>query len=287
VHDIDPVHVCIQQGVVGIGWHVSQIPLNADEYMALGEIEYGDVGWRRAANAIVRRMNRGDLVWVRDFFGIYYIGKVTGEWEYRDDPENQRADIINVWPCTLYEVGTNVAGSIVNCFRPAATVQQVHDETAVLFSTFVYNERANDHLPLDLPDHIDIFSLLSDVDLEDVVGLYIQQARCLIFIPSSRSRQNNTIFYEYQLVDPANGTPVFVQVKGGDTRLDPRRYYKFPHEIYLFSPAGYVVESEREHVVCINRGVIENFLELALAHHFLPPNIAAWLKLRDRLEQGG
>lgn len=281
-NNIDPVDVCIRQEVVGIGWRVPQKPSNRDEYWALGKKEYGNVGWSRAAKAIGWRIEVGDLVWVRDFFGAYYLGKTTGEWEYRDDPENLKADIINVRQCKFYRAGTSVAGKIVNCFRPSATVQQIHDETAELFSTFVYNKIANVNLPLTPPEDIDIFSLLSDVDLEDVVGLYIQQKRGLLFIPSSRSRQNATISHEYQLVDPKNGQPVFVQVKSGNTDLDPSNYYKFPHEFYLFSPAGYTRASEQGHVICLNRSEIENFLESSRS--FLPLNISAWLDLRDLLK---
>jgi hypothetical protein len=280
--NIDPVDVCIKQEVVGIGWGVPQKPSNRDEYWALGKKKYGNIGWSRAANAIGWRIKADDLVWVRDFFGAYYLGKITGEWEYRDDPENLKADIINVRPCKLYRVGTSVAGKIVNCFRPPAAVQQIHDETAELFSIFVYNKIAAAALPLAPPEDIDIFSLLSDVDLEDVVGLYIQQKRSLLFIPSSRTRQNDTISHEYQLVDPKNGQPVFVQVKSGNTSLDPSSYYKFPHEFYLFSPAGYKRASEQGHVICLHRSDIENFL--VSARNFLPLNISAWLDLRDVLK---
>lgn len=281
-NNIDPVDVCIQQQVVGIGWRVSQKPSNRDEYRDLGKKKYGDVGWSRAANAIGWRIQIGDLVWIRDFFGVYYLGMITGEWEYRDDPEYLKADITNVRPCKLYRVGTSVAGKIVNCFRPSATVQQIHDETAELFSVFVFNKLAKENLPLIPPQNINIFSLLSDIDLEDVVGLYIQQKRGLLFIPSSRSRQNTTISYEYQFVDPKTGKPIFVQVKSGNIIIDPSNYYKFPHEFYLFSPAGYKKASAKDHVICIDPKDIVKFLNSS--RNFLPLNISAWLDLRDLIE---
>ncbi|SFM99769.1 hypothetical protein [Thermodesulforhabdus norvegica] len=280
---VDPVDVCIQQEVIGIGWRVSKRPSNRDEYWALGEKEYGDIGWSRAANAIGWRMEIGDLVWVRDFFGIYYVGKITGEWEYGDNPDNLKADIINIRPCKLYRVGTNVAVKIINSFRPSATVQRIHDETAELFSVFVYNKVANDSLPLPPIKKIDIYSLLSDVDLEDIVSLYLQKEKGLLFIPSSRSRRNDTISYEYQLVDPQNAQPVFVQVKSGDIVLNPSKYYKFPHKFYLFSPAGYTETSQREHIICIDKKDIDIFLEST--RNLLPLNISAWFDLRDMLEK--
>ncbi|MHA1360593.1 MAG: hypothetical protein ACTSRC_20925 [Candidatus Helarchaeota archaeon] len=279
---IDPVDVCIRQKVVGIGWRVSRKPANKDEYWKLGEKEYGDQGWSRATNAIGWRMKEGDLVWVRDFFGIYYIGKIEGDWQYRDDPENLKADIINVRPCKLYRVGTNVAGKVVNCFRPSATVQQIHDETAEIFSILVFNKIANENLPIKHLDYIDIFSLLSDVDLEDIVGLYLQHNYGLLFLPSSRSRQNITISYEYQLIDPKTGNPVFVQVKSGNIVLDPSNYYRFPDIYYLFSPAGYTSPSIKKHVICIGRDEIEGFL--SKARNYLPLNITAWIDFKEEFE---
>ena len=279
---IDPVDVCIRQNVVGIGWRVSRKPANKDEYWKLGEKEYGDLGWSRAANAIGWRMKEGDLVWVRDFFGIYYLGKIEGDWQYRDDPENLKADIINVRPCTPYRVGTSVAGKIVNCFRPPATIQQIHDETAEIFSILVFNKIAKENLPIKHLDYIDIFSLLSDVDLEDIVGLYLQHNYGLLFLPSSRSRQNTTISYEYQLIDPKTGCPAYVQVKSGNIVLDPSNYYRFPETYYLFSPAGYASPSIKKHVICIGRDEIEGFL--SKARTYLPLNITAWIDFKEEYE---
>ncbi|MGD9584930.1 MAG: hypothetical protein AB7V26_14840 [Lysobacterales bacterium] len=280
--DIDPVEVCIRQEVVGIGWRVSTRPADLDDYWSLGEKEYGNTGWSRAANAIGWRMATDDLVWVRDFFGAYYLGRISGDWEYRDAPENLKADIVNVRPCKLHRVGTSIAGKIINCFRPSATVQEIHDETAELFSLSVFNRLTNANLPLPSPPSIDIFSLLSDVDLEDVIGLYLQREKGLLFVPSSRSRQNTTLSHEYQLVDPKTGLPTYAQVKSGNVTLDPRDYYKFPHEFYLFCPAGYVCPSTQRHVICLDCGEIETFLNTNRS--FLPLNVVAWQNLREALK---
>jgi len=176
----------------------------------------------------------------------------------------------------------SIAEKIVNCFRPSATVQQIHDETAELFSVFVFNQLTNSNLSFTVPLSIEIFTLLSDVDLEDVVGLYLQQKKGLLFIPSSRSRQNTTLSHEYQLVDPKTGQPIFVQVKSGNEILYPIYYYKFPHEFYLFSPAGYASPSMQSHVICLDRREIEAFLYAAKS--YLPLNVTAWIDLRKVLK---
>jgi len=215
-----------------------------------------------------------------DIFGVYYVGQISGEWEYRDAPENLKADIINVRPCKLYRVGTNVAGKIVNCFIPSAAVQPINDQTAQSFSVFVFNRIAGTNLPLPPPSSVDIFSLLSGVDLEDVVGLYLQQTQGLYFVPSSRSRQNSTISYEYELLDAKTGTPSYVQVKSGNVMLDPSDYYTSPNNYYLFSPSGYKSVSAQSHVICIERQEIEEFLQRT---DHLPLNISVWLDIRNTL----
>ncbi|MBM4288351.1 MAG: hypothetical protein FJ135_09445 [Deltaproteobacteria bacterium] len=282
--DVDPVDICLNQEVIGIGWRVTNKPKDRDEYWSFGEKEHGGIGWSRATNAICWRMAIDDLVWVRDFYGAYYLGRITGEWEYRDSLDNLKADIINVRPCKLYRVGTRVAGKIINCFRPSATVQQIHDETAELFSIFVFNQLAGVSLKMVPPPSIDIFSLLSDTDLEDIVGLYLQFKKGLLFVPSSRSTQNSTLSHEYELVDPKSGQPTYVQVKSGNSILDPIEYYKFPHDFYLFSPAGYSNQSTQKHIICLDRAEIETFL--LSAKSFLPLNVRAWLDMIDALTKG-
>ncbi|MGI6446014.1 MAG: hypothetical protein ACOX2I_09945 [Candidatus Ozemobacteraceae bacterium] len=278
---LDPVELCIRQEVVGIGWRVPKKPNDRDEYWQEGEQEYGGMGWSRAANAIGWRMAVGDLVWVRDFYGVYYLGKISGEWEYRDASENLEADIINVRPCTLFRVGSIVAGKIVNCFIPSSTVQQIHDKTAEAFSVAVFNKVSGDRLPFKKPDSIDIFSLLSDVDLEDVIALYLQDTFKLLFVPSSRARHSTTPAFEYQLLDLHANTTVSVQVKGGNSILDPADYYHFPDPCFLFAAGGYVRASTKESVVCIEREAIETYL--IRAQEFLPASLSTWLEMRNEL----
>ncbi len=61
-------------------------------------------------------MKTGDLVWVRDNLGQYYVGRIDGPWEYRDAPEYRAVDIINVRRCQLHLVGRSVAGKMAACF---------------------------------------------------------------------------------------------------------------------------------------------------------------------------
>lgn len=280
-HTVDPVEICIRQGVVGIGWRVPRVPRSRDEYWNLGEKEYGYSGWRKAANAVGWRMSDNDLVWVRDFFGSYYVGRISGGWEYRHSPENLDADIVNVRPCKLHEVGPNVAGSIINSFNRGATAQRIHDETAELFSEYTISKITNTSFHYSPRVSLDIFRLLSYVDLEDIVSFFLQMTKGYIFTPSSRAPKNTTIAHEYRLFDRSSGEINLVQVKSGDQRLNPADYYSSPYKFYLFSPDGYAAPSERRHVVCLERRDIEKFLWENRS--VFPFHISAWLDLYDEV----
>ena len=214
---------------------------------------------------------------------MYYIGRIEGEWEYRDDEESLRADIVNVRRCKLHPVGKKVIGAIVAGFIPSATVQQVHDKTALLFSTVMFNEVANEHLPLEDPGEVDLFSLLTADALEDIVGLYLQVLKGLVMEPSSCKK--SAIAFEYLLVAPSTGRRAYVQVKSGNIQLDPAEYYKehTDTDIYLFSPNGYKRKSTTTRVVCLTKDEISRFVKLA--NSIMPLNVSWAVSLRSRLRK--
>ncbi len=123
------------------------------------------------------------------------------------------------------------------------------------------------------------------MDLEDVVGLYLQHEKGFLFIPSSRSRQNDTPWYEYQLIDPETGGVSCVQVKSGDEVLDPTDYHGSLDKFYLFSPAGYACTSAYPDVICLERAEIESFIERN--RRVLPRSIQTWLDWRDSIRKPG
>ena len=276
-NQVDPVQLCINRGIVGIGWPVSRRPADRDDYWELGSAEYGDPPWSKAANAIGWRMSAGDLVWVRDFLGQYHLGRITDGWEYRDEPEYRDADIVNVRPCKLYPIPGAIPGQVVRSFIPPATLQQINDDTAKLFSALTYNDLSGEMMEVPTMPSVerDVFSLLSAEDLEDIVGLYLQYSERYLLLPSSRSRNNSTAVYEYQLIHASTGEPAYVQVKSGRVQIDPASYYESRGRFYLFSPAGYVRRSEKGHIVCITRFSIEIFMKANT--QMLPRTIATWL----------
>lgn len=119
-------------------------------------------------------MEIGDLCWTRDWDGNYYLGKITGEWEYRSTQEHMDADIINVRPCHWYPIGALdlVPGKVLNSFRGGSAVQAVDDNIVKTYSKFMYNKRSNSH-EYDLRDenNLNLFDLIAPDNCEDIVGI--------------------------------------------------------------------------------------------------------------------
>ena len=267
--NIDPRGFCIEGNILGVGWPVEggYAGMTREEYYNLGEAQYydeGDRGWWPAINAILWRMEIGHLCWTRDTHGIYYLGRITGDWEYCCAQENLDADIVNLRSCEWVEVGgvDAVPGAVLNSFRARRTLQQVHNETVEIYSEYLYSELtgANDY---ELPNNADmnLFSLLFPEDCEDVVGIYLQLELKYTLIPSTCKM--DTPITEFVLKN-GEGNRAFVQVRQGDVQLDLDIYGEEtlvgPNDMwYLFSTTNNYVGEPADHIVCLQMNEMNEF----------------------------
>lgn len=226
-------------------------------------------------------MADGDLVWMRNWLGVYHLGMIEGAWEYRDSEEYRQADIVNVRRCQWHEVGTCIAGKIVSSFIPSRTIQAIHDHTASLYSQLTYTQLTGYKFPdADPPSSLDILSLLSSEDLEDLVGLYLQTEKGMLIVPSTRCKRDSTIAYEYEMVDRKTGEQAYVQVKSGKTTLDPTEYYQSKGKFFLFASGNYDCESSKPHVTCIDTEEMREYI--ASHRNLLPRSICTWVDYVDK-----
>src|ERR1022692_1209412 len=110
---VDPGVFCIEQKILGIGWAVEPDAdhLDWDTYNSRGKEQYckSDThgqprlnmsdyregkGWWAAIHALKDKIQVNDLCWTRTRNGKYWLGRITGEWEYRNPPEFKRADLV-------------------------------------------------------------------------------------------------------------------------------------------------------------------------------------------------
>ena len=265
--DVDPRMFCIDRAILGVGWPVDWGggPLDRDTYYALGEEKYynqEDKGWWPAVNAILYRMEIGDLCWTRDLDGNYYLGKVEGDWEYRSTDKYRHANILNVRRCSWYRTGgvDSVPGKVLNSFRAGRTVQAVHDDTVLFYSKLIYNQVSGNGF-YDLSEgqkQLDFFALISPEDCEDIVGIYLQEKHGYRLIPSSCKL--DTVKTEFVLRKA--GLKAHVQVKQGDISLyiDEFKYDPSdPCEWFLFTTSGHYEGKGNEHVHCIDPDIMRDF----------------------------
>ncbi|MCG0274898.1 MAG: hypothetical protein L5655_01870 [Thermosediminibacteraceae bacterium] len=279
--DKDPAKFCFEEGIVGIGWRVPRKPSIREEYWEMAKGIYAkDKHWVRAATPFLFQMQENDLVWIKDFAGTYYLGRIEGEWEYRDDPAFLQADLPNIRKCKFFKVGTDAPGGVVDSFRTGSIVQKINDYPVHLFSRIAYNKLAGEEF-YDIKGEVawkmDIFSLLTDQELEDIVALFLQQEGYYI-IPSSLSKEET---YNFRLAHKTTGERAFVRISG-NTALNPDFYARFPHKTFLFSPAGYRASSGGyDHVVAIKKEEMENFIR---SHENLMPfSVRLWLDVMEEI----
>lgn len=271
----NPVKFCIEKGIVGFGWRVDKVPTSKKEYLEMGENEWGYTGWRRASNALLNRVQEDDLLWFRGFDNIYYISRITSDWEYSIDVEYRNADIINFRNAEIYKVGTNVPGKLVNSFIPSSTLQVSRSRTLIEYSKSLFNDLSGSKKYLRENEVYDLFDLLSYTDIEDLVALYLQIEKKLIFVPSSRGKRNDTLFFEYQLISK-DSKEYYAQVKSGNHKIDRNLYKEFPYHIYLFASAGYLGD-ELENTTSISIQELNQFIKKNM--RLLPTSLQNWIKL--------
>ena len=266
---IDPDIFCINNNLLGVGWAVDggYTLMDWNDYYDLGMEQYysqGDKGWWPALNAIHDRMMVDDLCWTRDQNGTYYLGKILGEWVYRDGDEYERADIVNLRPCDWILAGgvDAVPGKVLGSFSQRRAVQAVGDDTVALYSQYLYAEKSPTHefeLPKDTSIKLDLFSLVSSEDCEDFVGMYLQLVRSYTLIPSTCKK--DTMKTEFVL-KKSGGEKIYVQVKQGVgiNKDDYPQEPKDPRKWFLFSTIGQYFGKDADHICCLEPQVIEEFV---------------------------
>ncbi len=217
----DPRQYCISNNIVGFGWGVSNFPKDLDQYKLLGQQQYevnGDKSWRSAVNALGDRMKMGDLCWTRTMQGVYFLGKIDGNWEYQSGTDADNFDVYNVRKCLWVEVGLvdAVPGEVERAFVPSRTLQQMTDQTIGMFSEYLYAKLTGGQVKA-TNCHPDIFSLLSPLEHEDLAALYLQIEHGYVLIPSSA--KSSTAAYECVFTHLQKPKAV-IQVKSGNAYLD-------------------------------------------------------------------
>jgi hypothetical protein len=278
--DIDQRQLCIDKGIVGVGWQsdFSTVPVPWQEYLDTAQKKYGDTSWWTAINAMKNRMQPDDLIWTRDYFGNYYLGRILSDWYYDTSDDCSRADIVNVRSCEWHKIGTEeaVPGKVVSSFRPPRTVQMIDDDNIYDFSLFTYNQKCkNNFYQVENLKGQDIYSFLSAEDCEDALAVYLQVNYDYLIIPSSC--KDSTMTYEYELKNRITGKNAVAQVKSGWTPLDCDDYSKLDTDIFLFATCGKYNGNPQPNIKTIDPERMRKFLYEKT--FLLPEKMKIWIEL--------
>jgi hypothetical protein len=277
--EVDPAlsyELCLKENVIGVGWQVDRDgPIPLKQYLQLCEDAYPDT-WSSAKSAVglLSVMSQGDLVWMRSTRGVYHLCKITGSWEYRTTREYRDVDVVNVRSVDVAEVGVSmhVPGKVISCFIPSRTVQRIGDETALAVSQRIW-KKLNGENVASLGSDVDILSLISAKDCEDLVSVYLQMQGWVVY---PTQRRADTLAYEFGLRHRCDLREAVVQVKTGWAAVDLSSLPSSVDVAFAFQANDQWI-GENPKAVVIERKQVLDFI--AANPRLVPDAVSAWTTL--------
>ena len=132
--DVDPglaVERALESGVCGVGGRLSTPPSTLAEALGRTDDEYDERTARRLERFAAAPT--GSFVWTRDTDGLYFLGRLTGEWRYDAAPDALAADLVHVracdWLARPVPPERVPAATLATFARGGRNFQQTHDAT--------------------------------------------------------------------------------------------------------------------------------------------------------------
>lgn len=274
---VDPRRFCLDNNILGIGWQVEvDGEIGWDAYYKEAKNKYSKYGrsWTVAINVLKKRMRKDHLCWVRDHDGTYYLGIISSDWKYVNEPSHKDADVVNIRDCVWYKVGTVdlVPGKVVNSYISGSTVQAVDDIGVINYSMYIANKLSGEYKYSIENNNSDFLSLISSDDCEDLVGIYLQYIGYNMIASSCKS---DTAFYEYVMKHRETGEKAVAQVKQGAVDLNIDKYSKLGCKVYLLTTKGDYIGKGSQNVHCLDPNDMTAF---ALNNYYLmTERIQRWI----------
>lgn len=213
-------------------------------------------------------------MWTRDTKGVYYLAKVIGPYEYRDEKENRAADICNLRKMHLKRIDepSRVPGKVVSAMRARRTIQRIKGDAVHTYSQYLFAKLTGDG---DLPDLTgqDVFDYLSDQDCEDVVFVMLQRSGWVVY---PAARKADTMSYEYVLRKVEDGRSAVAQVRTGNSPID---LDALPEHLlaFVFQSKGLYTGARCDRVKRLDRGMLLDFMRDN--RQLLPGTVQDWMHL--------
>ncbi len=203
---------CLENNILALGWSPYEYGIeniaNFKEYLTSASGEWKDSAFHTAINAI-RNIQIGELCWTQ-IDGVYYLGKINDtepHYEYNKYYPYIGPYRMCVWKkCHMDEV----PGDIIRGLIGGKTLQRVGGEISRLYSEFIY-DGSKSKINKGFAD------LLHPIDVEDLLGIYLQVEKGYILYPSTS--KNDTAEYEFMLMQKDSKKRAVVQCKTGNTPI--------------------------------------------------------------------
>ena len=271
---------CLDGGFLGVGWGVDPGTVDWATYTKGANDYYGSV------NPSVRAIHDlpdGALIWTRDTKGAYYLAQVQGPWRYLPGKEARRLDMRNVRPAHIVRCGVDavVPGKVANAFRAPRALQRINDDAAQRYSASLFAQLTDQPAPWHPTLDEVLTTAVTALDLEALVGTYLQRRHGYLMIAGSRP---DTPAYEYVLRHPDDGHIAVVQVKTGWTPV-PRDAGALPMDsvdrAYVFSATGTYSGKLAANVITLPFDALVDFMRDEPLS--LPPTVEHWVRLASEL----
>lgn len=262
---------CLDNNLAAIGWPIDKNTDSINDFINKARKQYKNQrGFNTASNTIIE-MQVGDLCWVQVKGDDYRLGKIKSDILYHKDPNNPRIGLRRkcIWKKINFDY---IPGKVISCFcGRTGTLQKIND-ISYDYCNWLYEDKQN-NVKIQ-----DIKSLLHYDDLEDLLGLYLQDKGYYI-LPSTNKQSTKLI--EYELRDK-KGNKACVQCKIGNSTVDDELFNdeRFKdHTIFISTISDNNYDIKGKNVKTIE---IDELLSFAKTHFdILPERIKNYIKLSE------
>lgn len=216
--DNDDKGYCINKNLMAMGWPLDNVDnvegyldkiLKCKKYFKEGKPEGGLL---RTLNTI-KKVEKDDFIWAQKDGRNYLLGKVKSDLCI--DKENPRLGLAR--ECEWKEINfDDVPGKVISCFSGrGCTLQKIRKEDiSEEYCKWLYNGK-KDKVRIK-----DWKNLLHYDDLEDLLGLYLQDKLKWFVLPSTNKQSTKLIEYELR---NKKGEKACVQCKIGNSEINSEK----------------------------------------------------------------
>ncbi len=288
---------CFENKIAALGWSFREKEEVTDEirnniksfedYSKIAKKIYKAFG---SAKRLAYDVKEGDLIWMRDEHGIYYLGRVGNnpKWSFNNDAFEIDAcnQLSNVDWHKLNDEGDEscVPGSVATAFIKGSTLQRINKDGVQEYTALLYDELAGTDYYSDISldfNEKSFYSLLSPSDCEDLLYAWLYKEYGYICVPSSN--KISTPNYECVLLDPKTGEHIYIQVKKGDdsdtNKIDAENYKNLKGKVWFLKTEGRVIniENYKDSMEEADSTTLFEFACAEESNNIISPNIKKWV----------